>query len=102
MREDSRPLGEQERLLHYLNAYGGLMPLGVLHIRGAIDEAVLVRALAWLQRQHPMLRAHVRYGELRVLRYPPFLYRQPYFETRGTLPIPFRAITGDWEEEMRR
>ena len=97
---DSRKLGEQERLMHYMHPYGGLMPLQVMHIRGPVSEDQVTRALAWLQRQHPMLRAHVRYGGLVFRDLPPFVYRQPRFETEGTFTIPFRAVTGDWREIM--
>ena len=99
---DSRKLGEQERLMHYMHPYGGLMPLQVLHIRGPVSEDAVVAALAWLQRQHPMLRAHVRYGELVFRRLPPFVYRQPYFDTEGTKPILFSAVTGNWQDILTR
>jgi hypothetical protein len=99
---DSRPLGEQERLLNYMNTFSGLMPLGVMHIRGPLDAEMVERALAWLQRRHPVLRAHIRYGELVWTNVPPYAYRQPYFETEGTLPIEFREVAGDWREIMEQ
>jgi hypothetical protein len=43
---ESRPLGEQERLLNYLHAYGGLIVLQVLHVRGRLDPAQVRAALA--------------------------------------------------------
>ena len=102
----SRKLGEQERLLNYMHPFGGLMPLQVLHVRGPLDTNTLRRGVDWLQQQHPMLRAHIRYGELVCRRLPPFVYRQPYFETRGTSRIPLTIVEGNWEsvlhEEMRR
>ncbi len=97
---DSRKLGEQERLLHYMHPYGGLMPLQVLHIRGALDGDLVVRGLDWLQRRHPMLRAHVRYGSLVFLKRPPFVYRQPYFVTEGTTEIPLRIVDAAWEDVL--
>lgn len=98
----SRPLGEHERLLHYLHAYGGLIALQVLHIRGQLEPEQVVKALAWLQRQHPMLRAHIRYGGLVFRDKAPFVYRQPYLDIVGTTEIPVRTITGDWQEVMAR
>jgi hypothetical protein len=89
---ESRPLGEQERLLNYLHAYGGLIALQVLHVRGRLDPARVKAALAWLQTQHPILRAHVRQGEWVYRRVPPFAYRQPYFETEGTSEVPLEVI----------
>lgn len=97
---DSRPVGEQERLLHYMNAFGGLMPLQVMHIRGPLGADLVARALDWLQRQHPILRAHIRYGGLVFRRLPPFVYRQPYFDTEGTTEIPLRVVDGSWEEVL--
>ena len=97
---DTRKLGEQERILHYMHPYGGLMPLQVLHIRGALDGDLVARGLDWLQRQHPMLRAHVRYGGLVFLKKPPFVYRQPYFETEGTTKIPLRILDAPWEDVL--
>ena len=98
---DSRKLGEQERLLHYMHPYGGLMPLQVLHIRGGLDGDLVARALDWLQRQHPMLRAHVRYGGLVFRKLPPFVYRQPYFETEGTTKVPLRIVDDEpWDDVL--
>lgn len=89
---ESRPLGEQERLLNYLHAYGGLIALQVLHLRGRLDPKQVEHALAWLQTQHPILRTHVREGEWVYRRVPPFAYRQPYFETDGTTAIPLETF----------
>lgn len=97
---ESRKLGEQERMLHYMCATCGMMPLEVMHIRGALDAALVSRGLDWLQRQHPMLRAHIRYGGLAFRRLPPFVYRQPYFDTEGTTKIPFRVVEGSWEKAL--
>lgn len=89
---ESRPLGEQERLLNYLHAYGGLIALQVLHVRGRLEPAQARDALAWLQTQHPILRAHVREGEWVFRNVPPFAYRQPYFDTDGTTEIPLSVV----------
>ncbi|RMI30537.1 hypothetical protein EBN03_20875 [Nocardia stercoris] len=64
----------------------------VLHVRGHLDPALLERALAWLQTQHPILRAHIRYGKMVWRRVPPFAYRQGWFDTQGTTRIPLRVL----------
>lgn len=103
---ESRPVGEQERLFHYLHAFGGLIPLQVMHIRGPLAPARVAQALGWLQRQHPILRAHIRYGGLVFRSLPPFVYRQPYFDTEGTTEIPLSVVDGPWEavlvQELRQ
>lgn len=98
---ESRPLGEQERLLNYLHAYGGLIALQVLHLRGQLQPARVREALAWLQAQHPMLRAHVRNGEWVYRSVPPFAYRQPYFDTDGTTEIPLHVVEDPDPEAWR-
>ena len=98
---ESRPLGEQERLLNYLHAFGGLIAIQVLHVRGRIDPPLVREALAWLQSQHPILRAHVRYGNLVFRRLPPFAYRQPWFDTEGTPDIPLSTVTDPDPEAWR-
>ena len=98
---ETRPLGEQERLLNYLHAYGGLIAMQVLHIRGHLDPALVRRALAWLQAQHPILRAHIRYGKMVWRRLPPFGYRQPWFDTEGTTEIPLQVIDDPNPEAWR-
>jgi hypothetical protein len=94
-------LGEQERLLNYLHAYGGLIALQVLHVRGRLDPDRVKAAMAWLQLQHPILRAHVREGEWVYRRVPPFAYRQPYFETDGTTGVPLRVVDDPDPEAWR-
>jgi len=90
---ETRPLGEQERLLHYLHAHGGLIAMHVLHVRGHLDPALVKRALAWLQTQHPLLRAHIRYGKVVWRRPPPpIALRQPWFDTEGTTEIPLQVV----------
>lgn len=97
---ESRKLGEQERLLHLMSATGSMLPLQIMHVRGPLDAGLVARGLRWLQRQHPMLRAHIRYGELVFVRLPPFVYRQPYLDTEGTTEIPLREVRGPWEKVM--
>lgn len=99
---ETRPLGEQERLLNYLHAYGGLIAMQVLHVRGRLDPALIKRALAWLQVQHPILRAHIRYGKVVWRRLPPFAYRQPWFDTEGTTEIPLKVIDDPDPEAWRK
>src|ERR1700750_1771353 len=99
---ETRPLGEQERLLNYLHAYGGLVAMQVLHVRGRLDSELVKRALAWLQTQHPILRAHIRYGKVVWRRLPPFAYRQPWFDTEGTTEIPLTVIDDPDPEAWRK
>lgn len=89
---ETRPLGEQERLLNYLHAFGGLIAMQVLHVRGRLDPALVAQGLKWLQTQHPILRAHIRYAGLVWRNLPPFVYRQPWFDTDGTTEIPLRVV----------
>lgn len=99
---DMRPLGEQERLLNYLHAYGGLIAAQTLHVRGRLDPDLLRRALAWLQTLHPILRAHIEERERVFRRVPPFVYRQPWFVTEGTTAIPLKIVTDPDPEAWRR
>ncbi|MFI2334087.1 hypothetical protein ACH474_11880 [Nocardia rhamnosiphila] len=89
---ETRPLGKKEELLNHLHARGGLITVQVLHVRGRLDPALVKQALAWLQTQHPILRAHIRYGKVIWRRLPPFARRQPWFDTEGTTEIPLRVI----------
>lgn len=97
-----RELGEQERLLNYLHAYGGLIAISVLHVRGRLEPERLREALAWLQAQHPILRAHVTYGRLVFRSLPPFVYRQPSFVLEGTTSIPLHIVDDSDPEAWRR
>ncbi|MHB1104614.1 MAG: phthiocerol/phthiodiolone dimycocerosyl transferase family protein [Devosia sp.] len=98
----SRPVGEQERLFHYLHSFGALVPMQVMHIHGPLDPALVARALDWLQRQHPILRAHIRYGRPVFRNVPPFVYRQPYFDVDGTSTIPLSVVEGRWEDVLEK
>ncbi len=89
---ETRPLGEEEQLLNHLHARGALIAMQVLHVRGRLDPALVKRGLAWLQTQHPILRAHIRYGKIVWRRLPPFNYRQPWFDTEGTTEIPLKVL----------
>lgn len=89
---ETRRLGEKEQLLTHLHAGGGLIAMQVLHVRGRLDPALVKRALAWLQTQHPILRAHIRYGKIVWRHLPPFAYRQPWFDTEGTTEIPLKVL----------
>ena len=99
---ETRALGEQERLLNSPPAFGGLIATQVLHVRGRIDPAQVRAALSWLQAQHPVLRAHIRYGGLVFRRLPPFAYRQPWFDTEGTTEIPLDVVEDPDPEAWRR
>ncbi len=61
---ETRKLGEQERLLNYLHALGGLIAISAMHVRGLLEAERLRAALDWAQAQHPILRAHIEYGGL--------------------------------------
>lgn len=99
---ETRPLGEQERLLNFLHAHGGLIAMHVLHVRGRLDPALVRHALAWLQTQHPLLRAHIRYGKLLWRRLPPLALRQPWFDTEGTTEIPLHVVDGADPDTWRK
>lgn len=90
---ESRQVGEQERLFHYLHAAGGLIASGAAHIRGPLSPELLRRAFAWLQRQHPILNSHIRYEGYAFRNVPPFVYPIPWFDTRGTTEVPLRVVT---------
>src|SRR3569833_387382 len=90
---ETRRVGEQERLFHYLHMVGGLIASGAMQIRGPVDPAVVRRAFNWLQRQHPVLNSHIRYEGYAFRSVPPFFYPIPYFDTRGTTEIPIRVVT---------
>ncbi|MFJ9368829.1 hypothetical protein ACIRRA_31005 [Nocardia sp. NPDC101769] len=89
---DTRPLGGKEQLLNSFHVRGVLIAMHVLHVRGRLDPALVKRALAWLQTQHPILRAHIRYGKIVWRRVPPFAYRQAWFDTEGTTEIPVKVL----------
>ena len=98
---ETRQVGEQERLFHYLHEAGGLIASGAAHIRGPLTPELLRRAFDWLQRQHPVLNAHVRYQGYVVKNVPPFFYPIPWFDTRGTTEIPLRVVTDPNPEAWR-
>ena len=98
----TRELGEQERLLHYLHGYGGLIATSVLHVRGRLHPALLQEALDWLQTLHPILRTHITYGRLVFRSLPPFVYRQPSFVTGGTGKIPLHVVDDPDPQGWRR
>jgi hypothetical protein len=96
-----RQVGEQERIFHYLHTLGGLIASGAMHIRGPLTPELLRRAFDWLQRQHPILRSHIRYEGYAFRNVPPFVYPIPYFDTRGTTEIPLRVVTDPNPEAWR-
>lgn len=100
--QHTRPLGAQESIFHQMHGLKAFIPLQVLHIKGAVDPDRVRQGLAWLQRQHPLLRAHIRYGSFALLGVPPFLVRRPFFETKGTTAIPFEVVDGNWEDILAR
>lgn len=99
---ETRPLGEKEQLLNHLHVRGGLITMQVLHVRGRLDPASMRHALARLQTQHPILRAHIRYGKIIWRRMPPFAHRLPWFDTEGTTAIPLRVLDDPDPDAWRR
>jgi len=97
----TRRVGEQERLFHYLHAAGGLIATGAAHIRGPLSPELVRRAFDWLQRQHPILKSHIRYEGYAYSNVPPFAYPIPWFDTRGTTEIPIRVVTDPDPEAWR-
>jgi hypothetical protein len=98
----TRQLGEQERMLHEMHRFGGLIAAQVLHIRGPLDASLVRRALDWLQQRHPILRAHVTRGKLAFRDRFPFVVVQPSFQIEGTSAIPFTEVDDpDWEKVLR-
>ncbi|WP_067677059.1 hypothetical protein [Nocardia miyunensis] len=89
---ETRPLGEREQLLNHLHVRRGLITMQVLHVRGHLDPALVRRALDWLQAQHTILRAHIRYGKIIWRPLPPFAYRRRWFDTEGTTQIPLTVL----------
>jgi hypothetical protein len=96
-----RRVGEQERIFHYLHTLGGLVASGAMHIRGPLTPELLRRAFDWLQKQHPILRSHIRYEGYAFRNVPPFVYPIPWFDTRGTTEIPLRVVTDPNPEAWR-
>ena len=99
---ETRPVGEQERIFHYLHEMGGLVPTGCTHIRGPLTPDLLQRGFNWLQRQHPIFNSHIRYEGRAWRSVPPFIYPIPWFDTRGTLPVPIRVVTDPDPEAWRK
>ncbi len=99
---ETRKLGEQERLLNYLHALGGLIVISAMHVRGPLDAERLRDALDWAQSQHPILRSHIEYGGLVFRSLPPFVYRQPSFVIQGTTRIPLRIVNDPNPEAWRQ
>lgn len=90
---ETRQVGEQERIFHYLHTLGGLIAAGATHITGPLTPELLRQALKWLQSQHPILNSHIRYQGYAFRSVPPFVYPIPFFDTRGTTEVPLRVVT---------
>lgn len=90
--EDSRELGEIENLTFQMHQLSVLTAAGVLSIRGPLTQALVRRALDWLQQEHSMLRAHLVRRGVRFTKAFPFVYPALFLETRGTPQIPLLSI----------
>ncbi len=98
---ETRPVGEQERIFHYLHMLGGLVASGAMQVRGPLTPELLQRAFDWLQKRHPILNSHIRYQGMAYRSVPPFVYPVPWFDTRGTARIPVRVVTDPNPEAWR-
>jgi hypothetical protein len=98
---ETRRVGEQERIFHYLHMLGGLVASGAMRIRGPLTPELLRSAFDWLQKRHPILNSHIRYQGVAFRSVPPFVYPVPYFDTRGTAQIPIRVVTDPNPEAWR-
>ena len=98
---EARDLSDGERLLHMIHSVGGLIATTTMHVRGPLTEALLRRALDWLQRRHGILRAHIRWRGYGFSRKFPNIHRRLVFETEGTTGIPL-TMTRDWRELRRQ
>lgn len=100
----SRQLGPQEQYLHELHGYGGLIPVNVQHIRGPLTADLVRRGLDWLQRKHPLLRAHIRYKGWIVRKEAPFFVPRAYFDLDGTTEIPLTVLPAgtDWQALLHK
>ncbi len=90
--EDSRPLGDVESLTLQMHKFAVLTSATRLTIRGPLTEALVRRALDWLQAEHSMLRAHIEERGFRWLKAAPYINPIGHLETRGTGPIPLRVV----------
>lgn len=101
-----RELGDQERLLHNVHRFAGLIGVQVMHIEGALDPATVRAALNWLQNRHPLLRAHIKISGIGFSKAMPWTYLRRDFVIKGTQPIPLTIIEDvaptDWQDQMQR
>ena len=100
----SRELGPQEQYLHELHRYGGLIPVSCQAISGPLTPDLVRRGLAWLQRRHPLLAAHIRYEGLIFRKEIPFISKRAFFDLEGTEPIPLTVLPPetDWRALMQK
>ena len=97
----ARVLGEQERLFHQVHEMG-MIALTVLHLRGLLDLDRLRHALAWLQRRHGLLGAHIEWRGFGFTRAMPFIHRRYWCVREGTTEIPVRVLDGDWQRILQQ
>jgi hypothetical protein len=100
-RVETRPLGELERILHILHRKTNFIAVLVLHIRGPLDAPLVRRALDFLQKSEPLLRAHIRPSGFRLRTGVPFFSIEREFVTAGTTEIALRETTGAWRAVLK-
>ncbi len=100
-----RALGEQERLLNNIHRFGGLSGVQVMHLEGPLSLQTVRAGLGWLQRRHPLLRAHLKILGPGIAPGMPWFYLRRTFKLDGTKPIPLKLIQNaspdDWHVELQ-
>ena len=101
-----RELGDQERLLHNVHRFAGLIGVQVMQIKGPLVADTVRAALNRLQKLHPILQAHIKITGVGMSKEMPWFFLRRDFIIPQTLPIPLQIIEnanpGDWEIEMQR
>lgn len=101
-----RELGDQERLLHNVHRFAGLIGVQVMQIEGPLELSTVRAALNWLQNRHSLLQAHIQICGIGFSKTMPWTFLRRDFVMNGTKPIPLTIIEGaesdDWQAEMQR
>lgn len=100
-----RELGDQERLLHNVHRFGGLIGVQVMQLEGPVAIKTVRAALDWLQSRHPILQAHIKISGFGVSKEMPWCFLRRDFVTSQTQPIPLHVIENaraeDWQAQMQ-